>query len=236
MRSDENMNEYNIFGAKYPLLRVGDGNPTKESIIFNSTLLFAKNGFSTVTIRDIAASIGIKPASLYNHFDSKETLWKAVLEHAKTLYLLYFEHLDNELAKVESFAEVLDIMFREPEQLTNVFTCYAFSMIGAEQFRDENAAEVFNDTLLRYSIEFIKGWLNKCVERGFAPEFDTGTVASLIMHSVLISLNVKVQGDMGRATPYDPSRMLVDLHRFILEIVESRRGEAAEESAPDTVS
>lgn len=37
---------------------------------------FAQSGYEATTMRDIAASVGIKAASLYNHFDSKEEiLW-----------------------------------------------------------------------------------------------------------------------------------------------------------------
>ena len=37
---------------------------------------FARSGYDATTMRDIASSVGIKAASLYNHFDSKEEiLW-----------------------------------------------------------------------------------------------------------------------------------------------------------------
>lgn len=217
----ENVNDFNVFDARYALPRIVTESQTKESILINATLLFAKTGYAAVSMRDLAATIGIKPASLYNHFGSKEILWKEVLEHAKELYLLYFKHLDEALEKAETFAEVLDVMFLEPERMANAFTSYAFSMIQVEQFRDRETGEIFNNVVLKYSIEFIQGWFEKCIAKGLAPAFDARAVATLFMHSILIGLDIQVQGYLGRETPYDPGQMFKDLHRFILNSVQT---------------
>jgi len=42
--------------------------------------LFAEGGFAGTAVRDIAARAGLNPASLYNHFESKQALYEAVLE------------------------------------------------------------------------------------------------------------------------------------------------------------
>lgn len=208
---------YDILGAKYPLPLVDSGSKTKEHILMQSTILFAKKGFASVSMRELAEVIGIKPASLYNHFESKETLWEAVLTHASDLYLLYFRHVDDKLRETGSFAEGLDVLFYEPEKFTNLFTCYAFCLVQSEQFRDERSGGIFCGTFLEYSIGFIKGWFDQCVERGQAIPFDTKTVATCFMHGVLIGINVKVQQLLERPIPYDPTEMISELHRFILQ-------------------
>ena len=40
---------------------------TKETILFESLKLFADKGYDGVTVRDIAAEVGIKQSSLYKH-------------------------------------------------------------------------------------------------------------------------------------------------------------------------
>ena len=40
---------------------------TKEIILFESLKLFADKGYDGVTVRDIAAEVGIKQSSLYKH-------------------------------------------------------------------------------------------------------------------------------------------------------------------------
>lgn len=220
MDSNRTTNEnYHIFDEQHPLPLKSSGNKTREQIIMDSTILFAQRGYAAVSMRDIAKSIGIKPASLYHHFASKEALWNAVLTHTKDLYLLYFKGLDKEIKNAKTFDEALEILFLEPKKMDNVFTCYAFSLIQAEQFNNELSGEIFNDTFLDYSIQLTKNHLDECVAQSFVPEFDTKTVATLIMHSILMGVNVSVQILMGRKAPYDPCEMLADLQRLILKLV-----------------
>jgi len=45
---------------------------TKETILFESLKLFADKGYDGVTVRDIAAEVGIKQSSLYKHYKKKK--------------------------------------------------------------------------------------------------------------------------------------------------------------------
>lgn len=220
---DSNNPKFNILGAQYSLPLLDVGSKTKEMILVEGTVLFAKKGFAAVSMRDLADAIGIKPASLYNHFDSKEALWEAVLEQAYGLYRLYFKQLGESIEKAGSFEEVLDLIFQEPRRWANDFTCYAFSLVQTEQFRDERAGRIFNETFLEFSIDFIRRHFQNCVDRGQAPPFDTHTAATTIMHTILVGINIKVQEMLGRPLPYDHHQMVVDLQRFILWSVEARR-------------
>ena len=46
----------------------------KAEIIYTAAKLFKKKGFSAVTMRDLAKTMGIKAASLYNHITSKQEI------------------------------------------------------------------------------------------------------------------------------------------------------------------
>ncbi len=54
--------------------------PTRDRISACAATLFADHGFAGVSMRDIADAVGIKAASLYNHFADKEELYFAALE------------------------------------------------------------------------------------------------------------------------------------------------------------
>ena len=51
----------------------------KEEIIKTATKLFREKGYSAVTMRDLAKSMGIKAASLYNHINSKQEILKDII-------------------------------------------------------------------------------------------------------------------------------------------------------------
>jgi AcrR family transcriptional regulator len=53
---------------------------TRERILDAAESLFASRGFEGAAMRDIAAGANLNPASLYNHFASKQALFEAVLE------------------------------------------------------------------------------------------------------------------------------------------------------------
>lgn len=51
----------------------------RASILAVAKVLFADRGFHGVAVDDIARRLGVSPAVLYRHFDSKEALYEAVL-------------------------------------------------------------------------------------------------------------------------------------------------------------
>jgi AcrR family transcriptional regulator len=59
----------------------GRGDETKQRILDTSITLFAERGFEACTMRDIAAAVGIKAPAIYNHYDSKEDVLAAAMEH-----------------------------------------------------------------------------------------------------------------------------------------------------------
>ncbi|HZD81121.1 MAG TPA: helix-turn-helix domain-containing protein, partial [Actinomycetota bacterium] len=51
-----------------------------ESIVKGAAQAFARSGFAATSMEDVAAAAGITKLIVYRHFDSKEELYRAVLE------------------------------------------------------------------------------------------------------------------------------------------------------------
>jgi AcrR family transcriptional regulator len=54
---------------------------TREAILVVASTLYATRGYEAVSMRDVAAEVRIKPASLYYHFKDKEALVRDALAH-----------------------------------------------------------------------------------------------------------------------------------------------------------
>jgi len=63
----------------------------RASIITVAKRLFAHTGFHGVSIDDIVSEVGVSPAILYRHFESKEELYQAVLQEFSATRESYIE-------------------------------------------------------------------------------------------------------------------------------------------------
>ena len=54
---------------------------TKEKIFDVSIDLFSQDGYDGVSIRQIAKEVGIKESSIYNHYNSKESILESILSY-----------------------------------------------------------------------------------------------------------------------------------------------------------
>jgi AcrR family transcriptional regulator len=82
--------------------------PTRTRILDAAEELFAAGGFAKTSVRDLAARVGITPASLYNHFRSKQLLYEAVLERGVRPLLELLQGLSDGEAQGEPENDVIE--------------------------------------------------------------------------------------------------------------------------------
>lgn len=77
---------------------------TKERIIYESLVLFSQKGYEGVSMREIAAAVEIKAASLYAHFSGKEAIYQAIGEQL-FLFFLHDEYtkMYRKMLTIEQF-------------------------------------------------------------------------------------------------------------------------------------
>ena len=72
---------------KTPTTAIGDRpapDATRERILVQAVPLFARSGFDGVSMREVAAVVGVTPAALYYHYSDKEELYLALVNNAFT--------------------------------------------------------------------------------------------------------------------------------------------------------
>ncbi|HRI36469.1 MAG TPA: TetR/AcrR family transcriptional regulator [bacterium] len=81
--------------------------------------LFFERAFAEVSMDDIASMLEIKKASVYYHFDSKESLFSSLLERS---FERYIESLDSALAASGSHPpKLLERLVNLPSESRNLF-------------------------------------------------------------------------------------------------------------------
>lgn len=205
---------------KYPLVEIEEASSTKEKIVLVAVRMFAESGFSAVSVRDIAKQVGIKAASIYNHFDSKEAIFDSIIDMIKSVYSDFYDRVGEKIERVTSFKQALACLFEELKTVYHMFIFYGVSLIATEQFRNEKARHAFNDIFMRVGIDYSKKIFDECIEKKWVHPFDTEALATFFMNSVFAGTLMRTLRDMDFDTAYDPTSMFVALQTFMLGSVE----------------
>lgn len=84
---------------------------TKPRILEVAIALFSNRGYNGVSMRDVAGEVGISPPALYNHFDSKETLYRAAVmaafEKKSARLIAALSECEDHLQCLRQFLEAL---------------------------------------------------------------------------------------------------------------------------------
>ena len=67
---------------------------TRQRILEKALELFSENGYDAVSVGEIAAAVGVKAPSLYNHFPGKRAIFDAIVEETAAQYERYTDGLD----------------------------------------------------------------------------------------------------------------------------------------------
>lgn len=79
----------------------------RERILNEAAELFLSRGYGETSLRDIAAAVGIQPASIYHHFESKEALFLEIMRIGTSYTSSAFDQAAAELSEDASPEEIL---------------------------------------------------------------------------------------------------------------------------------
>lgn len=88
---------------------------TKERITEEALQLFAEKGYKGTSVKNIADAVGIKDASLYNHFKSKQEIFDSIVE----LIFSHISELSQEIGLPQEAGE-MEIVFYEKLDLKDL--------------------------------------------------------------------------------------------------------------------
>ena len=103
---------------------------TKRAILDSAYSLFVERGFEGSSMREIAENAGIKAASIYNHFDNKEKVFKEVFIERHPLFRI-LDILDgaNGDSADELLTDASNRLYKEINAEPNLLNLYLVELV-----------------------------------------------------------------------------------------------------------
>lgn len=130
---------------------------TRQKILYTAANMFAAKGYSETSLRELSAAVGIKAASIYNHFPSKNAILEEMLEdysvNTNRAFLgLNFQSILKENPTPDGILNCMQLFFPEGkvEHYLNVL-----SVVMQEQHRNPLARRTAEQMILNTQINTI---------------------------------------------------------------------------------
>jgi len=167
----------------------GSASDTKTHIFNTALRLFATSGVENVSMRDIAAAVGIKAASIYNHYTSKEQIVDAC-------YDFYLKYHDSTRLSEKEYAVVLQNGTKE--EIVNIPNykfppgleenlVYAMTILYSRIYTDTKAIEKYTGVIDQF-LDFLKRFFELGIELGRFENFNVRAVSLLFLSVRLFAI------------------------------------------------
>lgn len=124
---------------------------TRQRIMEEAMRLFSINGFDAVSIRAIAATVGVGNSALYKHFSSKQEILDAIVEYSKA----YFQEKGcQQMSGIKSLEDMKKscmnmFQFQTGDEWIVMFR----HLLMTEQFKNPQMAEIYQNFFIELPIE-----------------------------------------------------------------------------------
>ena len=200
-------------------------NDTKNKILNSATELFALKGFAAVTMRDIAAKVGIKTGSIYYFYESKEAIIEDALSRFEKGYRDYFNWLTENNAKADSLEALMDNFFnKEFLEVRNPLANLGMSLAIKEQHNNEAARKCVFELLYDFSIKCIQADIDRLIKKGAIPPSNSKIIATMFMFFVITCNDFMVHEYNGMKTPLDAAAIYDELKKMMSSMLSAPDG------------
>jgi len=158
--------------------------PTRDRILEASVSLFSDRGYCRVSMRDIAQEVGIKAASIYNHFPSKSDILKSLFEYYSLQRSLIAPRLEELLflAETEPAKVVLSkLTYHYPPEILDTMDCILI-IAGQEISSDEAGDQFLHEQLFEASLNLLVPVLERLIELGKIEPIDVNDFSLLLTY------------------------------------------------------
>ncbi|WP_432239520.1 TetR/AcrR family transcriptional regulator [Herbaspirillum robiniae] len=183
---------------------------TRDQILEAATHFFATEGYANVSMRSLAADVGINPATLYHHFKDKQALYTEIMQ---SVYKQFAETFEMEL-KADQPPEVkIALYVRAFCSFASKNITYVKLIKRCQLEKDSSALNLFADDASRRQI-------NTCqsIMRRLRPDLDP-YFATMALHGIVLHHYESMESARGKhgwkKAQEDPGK----LADFVLQVL-----------------
>ena len=169
---------------------------TRQQILEASLELFSVQGFEATSVAQIADAVGIRKASLYSHFESKQAILDALVEEVlgqyetRSLFARTDWEKETGSLPVTADAAVQMILGQIRYILHDSTVSRARRMLVIEQFRNPELAKL--QTKQNYSdvLQYFTGLVKQLIRRGVLAGDDPEIMAAQLCLPISVWINL----------------------------------------------
>ena len=110
---------------------------TKQEILDTALDVFAERGYDRTILKDISDRLNVTKSALYKHYESKEALWDALIDHVAQYYSENFGNTESIIIP-NSLNELEELTLRQLQFTMHDETVRKVrKLLTMEQFRNE---------------------------------------------------------------------------------------------------
>ncbi len=139
-----------------------EARPTE--IIEAATGVFAENGFAAARLDEVARRAGVAKGTLYRYFETKEDLFRAVVQHAVSVNL---QGLEQGAASVGgSLAERVPVLLRHAARIASTRVPALARLVIGESRVFPDLAQIWHDNVVSRVLAVLEAWIVQAQQRG----------------------------------------------------------------------
>ena len=164
----------------------------RQELVLAAYRQIAEHGFEGLRTREVAADVGVNIATLHYYFPTKESLIRAVLDHAMGRFRTTLAPHGSAADQVRNYLRATrKLMLDEPELGA------VMAELALRSVRDDAIGSIMNDMYDLWHVT-VRGLLRRSVREGkLRPEVDSDSVAALII-ATLTAMTLPVMSDASR--------------------------------------
>lgn len=182
-----------------------------DDIIEKATTLFWQRGFHAAGMRDIQQALDMRPGSIYARFQSKEGLFKLVVEHYAQNSADRLKQVADSDSPLTALRDFFETALTGPDEQRYMRQCLLVKSIAELELIGDIARKAVIESMQTLKAGF-KDIIEACIEKGELPEHTPTKLAAEWLQNQFVGLRAfALMQDENTATIQMIGKVMADL-------------------------